>query len=151
MSLLFRYTPVPVGHPVVPLPGRVVRPRPLILIGLTGPTGSWATEALLDTGADDSVFSDQVAAHLGINLAGAPIGAGAGAGSGAIPLRYAEVELRLSDGKEQREWTAWVAFTAARMQHPMLGFAGVLQFFTATFRGETEEVQLTVNGLYPGT
>jgi hypothetical protein len=33
----------------------------------------------------------------------------------------------------------------------MVGFAGFLQFFTATFHGDREEVELTVNMAYPGT
>jgi hypothetical protein len=37
------------------------------------------------------------------------------------------------------------------MQQPILGFAGFLQYFTATFIGDREEVELTVNSLYPGT
>lgn len=41
-------------------------------------------------------------------------------------------------------------FTPARLRYPTLGFAGVLQFFTASFRGDRQEVELTVNGLYPG-
>ena len=36
------------------------------------------------------------------------------------------------------------------MTHYLLGFAGCLQFFDALFHGEREEVELTVNGLYPG-
>ena len=39
----------------------------------------------------------------------------------------------------------------ANLQSPLLGFAGFLQFFTATFRGDREEIELTVNSLYPGT
>lgn len=31
--------------------------------------------------------------------------------------------------------------------YPVLGFAGFLQFFTATFRGDLEEVELIVNRL----
>ena len=34
---------------------------------------------------------------------------------------------------------------------PLIGFAGFLQFFTATFHGDREQVELTVNALYPGT
>ena len=58
--------------------------------------------------------------------------------------------LRLTDGREFREWPAWVGFTPARLPYPMLGFAGCLQFFDAEFRGGREEVELTVNPLYPG-
>ena len=64
---------------------------------------------------------------------------------------YAEVTLRLTDGREFREWRARVGFTATPLQRPPLGFAGCLQFFTASFFGDREEVELTVNGLYPGT
>jgi hypothetical protein len=34
---------------------------------------------------------------------------------------------------------------------PLLGFAGVLQYFSADFRAAQEEVELTVNSLYPGS
>ena len=68
-----------------------------------------------------------------------------------LPVRYARVTLRLTDGHEQREWPAWVGFTPAGLVYPVLGFAGCLQFFDAHFRGAREEVELTPNGLYPGT
>jgi hypothetical protein len=66
-------------------------------------------------------------------------------------VRYAEVTLRIADNQEQREWKAWVGFTAARLRQPLLGYAGFLQYFTATFHGDREEVELTVNPTYPGT
>ncbi len=79
-----------------------------------------------------------------------PTGTGSGVGSRGLPLRYAPVTLRLTDGQEFREWPAWVGFTPAALVYPILGFAGCLQFFTSTFHGDTEEVELTVNRLYPG-
>ena len=47
------------------------------------------------------------------------------------------------------EWRATVAFAPKRGTHPLLGFAGFLQFFDATFSGEHEEVTLTPNTLLP--
>ena len=44
--------------------------------------------------------------------------------------------------------SAWVGFTSAPIRHPLLGFAGFLQYFTATFHGDREEVELAVNGTY---
>jgi hypothetical protein len=44
-----------------------------------------------------------------------------------------------------------VGFTSARLRFPSLGFAGFLQYFDALFRGDREEVELTVNSLYRGT
>lgn len=72
-------------------------------------------------------------------------------GGGSGLLRFAQVTLRIADNKERREWQAWVGFTTAPLPHSLLGYAGFLQYFTATFHGDREEVELTVNGLYSGT
>jgi hypothetical protein len=151
MSLRFRYALTPIKRHIYPLGGRTVRPRPLVNVSLFGPTMSRVSPALLDTGADDTVFPEALAAQLGLDLTTAPAGSATGVPASGVPLRYASVVLRLSDGRESRQWPAIVGFTPARIVFPMLGFAGCLQFFTSTFRGDQEEVELTVNALYPGT
>src|SRR5439155_8219908 len=103
-----------------------------------------------DPGADDTVFRDRDAVNAGIDLTNAPIMTAGGVGGATSLVRYAQVRLRLSDGKESREWPAWVGFTASPLRQPLLGIAGCLQFFDATFRGGREEVELVVNALYPG-
>jgi hypothetical protein len=149
--LRYHYVMVPVPRPVTPLGGRFVRPRPLLDVGVMGPASIFVLRCLLDTGADDTVFPEDVAATIGLDLTGVPTGGGAGVGLYAAPLRYGQVTLRITDGREQRVWTTWVGFTPAKLLYPMLGFTGFLQFFDAHFRGGTEEVELTVNPLYPGT
>jgi hypothetical protein len=151
MTMRFRYVLRPTANPVIPLGGRFVRPRAIIPVTLVGPTNSWLTEALLDTGADDTVFPERLASLVGVDLTGAPAGVAEVAGRGAVPLRYAQVNLRVADSQEQREWLAWVGFTPVSLRQPSLGFAGFLQFFEALFRGDRQEVELTVNGLYAGT
>lgn len=151
MSLHFRYKLIPVGHPVVPIGGRWVRPRPLVAVTVIGPTQSRAKDALLDTAADDTVFSEALAAQIGLDLTSAPVGVGTGVALGNVPLRSGQVNLRLTDGHEVREWPAWLDFTAVPLPYPMVGFAGCLQFFLGNFYGDGEEVELTVNSLYPGT
>lgn len=133
MSLVFPCSPFPVPLPLWSLPGRTERPRPMIHVALLGPTAATVVFALLDTGADDTVFPDSVAVDLGLDLSQAPGGSASGVGQVAAGLRYAEVVLRITDGHEYREWTARVAFTSAPLNRPLLGFAGFLQFFTATF------------------
>jgi hypothetical protein len=120
-------------------------------VTLVGPGGTYLKDGRLDTAADDTVFPENTAAQIGIDLTTAPQGLTSGIGLVPVPVRYAEVTLRLAGVKEFREWPAWVAFTPARMRNPLLGFAGFLQFFTATFHGDREEVELVVNHLYPGT
>ncbi|MFO0929195.1 MAG: aspartyl protease family protein [Gemmataceae bacterium] len=150
MGLVFPYRPGRSPRPVISLGGRTVRPRPLVDVTLLGPSGSKVVMALLDTGADDSVFPERVAMSIGIDPSTVPHHTMAGVGSPPQVIAYAPVTLRLTDGNEFREWPAIVGFTAARMTHPLLGFAGCLQFFDALFCGEREEVELAVNNLYPG-
>jgi predicted aspartyl protease len=147
----FSYQSLPVPHPLVPLQGRTDRPKPIIAVTVIGPAGTSTQDALLDTGADDTVLPERVAKKIGIDLSNAPTASGAGVGQAILPLRYAQVTLRIADKQEQREWTAWVGFTSGKIRLPLLGFAGFLQYFTATFLGDREEVELAVNGLYPGT
>ncbi len=65
-------------------------------------------------------------------------------------VRYTQITLRLTDGVEGREWPTWVGFSPS-IQRPLFGFTGFLQFVTAIFHGDREQVELAVNRLYPGT
>jgi hypothetical protein len=150
MSMIFSYAQVRIRRPAHPLGGRMTRPRPLIQVAMLGPVNTHADLCMLDTGADDTVFPDSVAAVIGVDLTNAPTGEAAGVGLVSTPIRYAQVTLRLTDGREFCEWPALVGFTAAPLRRPLLGFAGCLQFFDATFRGAREEVELVTNSLYPG-
>src|SRR5579884_3434681 len=140
MTMRFPYAPMRLRRPAVSLGGRTIRPRPLISVTLLGPADVSLQDGLLDTGADDTIFSDTVAAQIGLDLSNAPVGDAAGLGPGVFSLRFAQVVLRVADNFERREWTAWVGFTSAPLRHPTLGFAGFLQYFTATFYGDREEV-----------
>jgi hypothetical protein len=151
MSLRFPYKLLRAKRPIVSLDGRLFRPRPLVVITLIGPSATTIQTAHVDPGSDDCVFPAHLAAKIGIDLSGAPEGEAAGVGQEAVVLRYAHVTLRLANGDEHCEWLAWIAFTDALLNRPLLGFAGFLQFFTATFHGDQEEVELTVNSLFPGT
>ncbi len=150
MALRFAYRRGRSPRPVVSLGGGLQRPRPIVDVALIGPATSIVRAALLDTGADDTVFSVADAQLLGLNLSQAPQYTAAGVGGPPRVITYAPVTLRLTDGKEFREWPALVGFTSARMNYALLGFAGCLQYFDALFHGEQEVVELTVSGLYRG-
>jgi len=151
VSLVFPYVPFVTARPLWSLHGRTERPRPVVAVSIVGPTGTVTLQGLLDPGADDTVFPERIAAAIGLDLGNAPTGAAAGVGRVPAILRYAEVVLRLTDGREYREWPARVAFTASPLHWPLFGFAGFLQFFTATFHGDREQVKLAINNAYPGT
>lgn len=153
MSMKFPYQPIKLNKAAWTLRGRLERPQPLLTAALIGPlTGALVPQqGLLDTGSDETVFPERLAALMGVDLTHALIGEASGVGGGTALLRYAEVVLRLSDGREHRQWTARVGFTSAPLKRPLFGFAGFLQFFSATFHGDREEVELTINRLYQGT
>ena len=154
MEFQFPFLLIGIPRPVVSLQGRTVRPRPIIPFDVINPkTGvSRSYRGLLDTGADDTVFHIDDADLLGIDLTHAPTGTAQGATGQTVTVRYAEVLLQLTnDDGETLEWRATVAFAPKRGTHPLLGFAGFLQFFNANFSGEFEEVTLTPNRLMPTT
>jgi hypothetical protein len=147
----FRYTPLRTRAPVVSLGGRQQRPRPIVPITLIGPADARAIPGWVDSHADDTVFPERYAVLTGIDLTNAPSGTAGGIGQTPVPIKYAQVTLRLADAKERREWVGWVGFTPVLSNHALVGFAGCLQYFTTTFYGHLEEVELLVNPLYPGT
>jgi hypothetical protein len=120
------------------------------LATLVGPKRVFVARALLDTAAEDTVFPEAAAAAAGVDLSNGPTGEASGIGSAPVVVRYAAMELRLTDGREFRRWPAWVGFAGAPLKQPLLSFAGCLQFFGALFRGDREEVELDANALYPG-
>ena len=152
MDFHFPYVSTPTSRPIVSLGGRTSRPRPLVPLVVINPkTGTWRRyRGLLDTGADDTVFHVDDAQLLGIDLSQADTGQAQGTTGGPVPLRYAEVFLQIANADgEVLEWRATVAFAQKEGRHPLLGFAGFLQFFDATFSGEHEECELTPNALLP--
>jgi predicted aspartyl protease len=151
VSLIYPYVRFAARQPLPSLGGALFRPRPVIAVTVIGPVGSAALDCLVDTGADDTVFPDNIAIRIGLDLSNAPTFSAAGVGLVASNIRFALVRLRLVRASEQREWQAWVGFTSAPLRQPLLGFAGFLQYFTATFHGDAEKLELTVNATYPGT
>ena len=108
--------------------------------------------SLLGTRADDPVLPDWIATAVGLDLIGAeerPIGL---AGRAPLRCRYAPVEIQISDGAHETYcWTAVVGFVdAAVLPRPLLGHAGLLQYFDAEFRGADHEVVLIPNRSFSG-
>lgn len=147
----FPYMAVPTRRPVPSLSGQQVRYRPVIAVILGGVANPQLRDGLLDTGADDTAFSDAIVPDLGIDLSGSEQRTISLAGRPhPVLCRYAQVELRISDGVEIFEWPATVAFVAAKLHYSLLGQAGFLQYFSADFDGESHVVTLTPKPSFPG-
>jgi hypothetical protein len=154
MSFRYPYVAVPTTRRVVALGGRSQRPRPLLTVAIINPrdTTQWHRyRGCLDTGSDDTVFHDDTARLLGIDLARAATGQAEGTTGTRVTLRYSDVllQLRGPDG-DLLQWQATVAFAPKRTSYPLLGFAGFLQYFHATFFGDSEEFELIPNSRLHG-
>lgn len=148
-----RYMPVVLPRPSPALGGRLFHYRPVVKIRLTSPHGNLRLAGMLDTGADETVFREDVATAVGIDLTGAEERQVELVGRPApVRCRYAAVQLQITDGHlGTYEWTAVVGFAAARLPYSILGHGGCLQFFDADFRGADHEVILIPNSSFPGT
>ena len=136
------FTPLDVYKPVVP-------------VRIAGPSGFLSIWALVDTGSDFTIFLQSVAQVLGIHVnqtKPTPIHA---VGGTVLHTYPGTADLTLNDQKSTRyNWTTPVAFIP--YQNPsqassLLGHAGCLNFFRATFDDEKHQLAIVPNNLFPGT
>jgi predicted aspartyl protease len=145
------YMAITAKNPVPSLDGALVRYRPIAAVRLTGPTNSKIRDGLLDSGADDTVFSEELAEQLGIDLTHADERLMSLAGRPKpVRIKYARVDLRISDGIGAYEWSAVIGFVRAKLHYNLLGQAGFLQYFNAEYRGADREVILLANSSFTG-
>ncbi len=94
--------------------------------------------------------AQQVSQPVGIDLSIAPTGTARGVGGTSITYRYADLQLRLSDGVETCEWPAILRFLDLPMAHGLLGQTGFFQFFDVAFLGASKEVTIVPNATFTG-
>jgi predicted aspartyl protease len=128
--------------------------RPVIPITIEGPNGTIDVYALVDTGSDSTIFPRFVAERLGIPLHVAPNLKATAFGWTPIELEMGPVRLFLTDGRESCRWTETVGFfdsSGDADEMAVLGHAGFLNYFTATFDGKDGQLTLIPNELLPET
>jgi hypothetical protein len=145
------YTRRETSKPIFSLGNVTHRFLPLLQVQILGPAGrylfSWAK---LDCAADDTVFPSWMAARLDIDLTNAPEHEAHAVGGGKVGYRYAEVELRISDNdSEMFVWPAIVGFGDS-IKRPLLGQAGMMQFFDIEFLGNDKQLFIMQNSSFPG-
>jgi hypothetical protein len=120
--------------------------RPALPIRVIGPAGDALAFGLVDTGADDVLLPDRFIEPLGVAIHPEHVTIGA-FGGGAVSVRFGTVDLELRRRGAVLRWSARVAFHAGG--RALLGHAGFLEHFTATFNGRRRHVTLTPNGTAP--
>ena len=128
-------------------------PRPLVPVAIIGQvTRRRFPRALLDSGSEDTIFPAPIATMIGTQLyrRGSQKSIVRWRGT-TYPLRFGNIHLELTDGTSIWKWPAEVGFSDAPLPYVILGNNGCLEFFDATFFGESREVELKINSAYAGT
>lgn len=141
---------------LIPIPdsedlGIVLRPE--IPVTLIGPKGDAPTLGLVDTGSDITIFPKRLADLLGILLQPSSEVRATVFGGSPVALDVGDVTIRLERDGEVVQWTESVCFfdMAGELsdQVAVLGHAGFLDYFTATFDGKEGVLMLVSNDLLP--
>lgn len=131
--MIFRFDLLAVSSRLPSLRGYGYRARPTVPIGIRMPDRTFSYfDFLADTGSDDVILPLNFAKSLGIELAGAKEHFHGLADSTRMAVRYADVEFRLATSPYHYvQWQATVGF--ATTPRPIFGWAGGLEFFSASF------------------
>lgn len=116
--------------------------RPVIAIGIEGPSGKHLVDGLVDTGSDRTIFPQGDAVTLGIQLPAVAEGAFKTAGGVLIGNRLADVVLELRGFGLTVRWKTSVAFAESPLTIIHLGTRGFLEYFHCTFLGPEKRIRL---------
>jgi hypothetical protein len=140
----FRYSSYEVDpSPAVP---HGILYRPEVTIDVVGPRGVETIQALVDTGSDETVFPASLASVLGVPLDHASAGSASAVGGHVVQLTPGVVLLQLVGDDQTYRWQALVGFLEVKNPEDevaLLGYAGFLEYFRATFNSEAYELELT--------
>jgi hypothetical protein len=141
----FRYSSYEVdASPTVP--GGVLY-RPEVNVSIIGPRGSEIVQALVDTGSDETVFPTSLADAIGVQLNRNSTGRASAVGGHAVELVPGDIAIQISNNDESYRWRTTVAFLEVDLPEDevaLLGYAGFLEYFRATFDRRDRRRQLGV-------
>ena len=146
----FFYRPAVALAPETGDPTLILRPE--ILVTVIGPLGMAQYRALIDTGADNTILPSSIANDLGITLTQGTGPHLTAFGGQKLSVRFGDVLLEIEDEREKLRWPARVQFfdfPSAKEEALVMGHAGFLDYFTATFDGELCQLTLVANNELP--
>jgi hypothetical protein len=126
--------------------------RPEIPIVVSGPAGEFTYLGLVDTGSDQTILPSTIAKDLGIDLQLSAKPSASAFGGQQVNLHAGRISLRLESDGESCAWSDTVSFfdfPSRADEAIVLGHAGFLDYFTATFDGKLGQLTLLPNDELP--
>ncbi len=128
--------------------------RPEVSVRFIGPSGEKVILALVDPGSDDSIFPLSIGSLIGVNLDPTKKWRVEGIAGQQVELVPGKVDLELQGSGQIFRWSitmGFIAFDKPENEVAVLGHAGFLNFFSATFDGLNHSLELVPNSNFPGT
>jgi hypothetical protein len=119
-----------------------------VTIDVIGSLRRQRIQALVDTGSDETVFPASLAKAIGVQLDHASASQASAVGGQVVQLIPGSVMLQLTEGEQKHRWQMTAGFLEVNRPEDevsLLGYAGFLEFFRATFDSEQQELELTPN------
>jgi hypothetical protein len=126
--------------------------RPEVPITILGSAASGTYVGLVDTGSDNTILPKSIADDLGIATQATTGPAASVFGGSRVELLAGKAILRLEAESTILTWETAVYFfdfPSADEETLILGHAGFLEYFTATFDGKAAELTLVANDDLP--
>jgi Aspartyl protease len=136
---------------VDPLPGEFgvqIIHEPIIVVRFIGPRQTYLILGLLDTGASMTLVPRSYFHKLGMSAAPTER-VRVRTVSGSVDVLLGALDLELRSDRVKYRWSAQVGFVPRADNLALLGHAGFLDHFSATFDGLRKRVTLKLKGTFP--
>ncbi len=128
-------------------------PRPEVVIRVTGVADSVRVRGLVDTGAEVTLVPRRLADLIGAVVEPGESTSVIGFAGHQVEIVTGRVDWQLGEGEKALRWTSRVGFATfadPSDEEIILGHAGFLEFFRATFDGPSAMLELTPSDGFPG-
>jgi hypothetical protein len=143
--MIFPYVRYRVDESLAIPSGEIARPE--VKINLIGPNAIVEAAGLIDTGADQVFVPVRLAKMLGVEIDLNALEGAKGVGGHELRMWPGEIEIEIfADGGSYR-WSVNAGFIESddNLAPALLGHAGFLEYFQATFDGEAQTIELIPN------
>lgn len=126
--------------------------RPMVRVRVVGLTRDASFWALLDTGADETILPMPIGLAIGAMMYPSSTWTMGGLAGQTVEATLGDVQFEVGQRRTIYQWKArvgFVSFPTPEDEVAILGHAGFLNFFTASFDSVKRELKMKPNANFP--